>query len=81
MSAAFFSTRFSTPRGSPTKEVPSGLYTSQMSRATFPWLGRQGNTTKESRLGYRYWSDSSMRTKPSMEEPSNMIWLFTAFSI
>lgn len=57
------------------------MYTSQIRRATLPCWGRQGKTTKESRSGYRYWSDSSIRTKPSMEEPSNMIWLLTAFSI
>ena len=61
--------------------MPSGLYTSQMSRATLPCWGRQGKMTKLSRSGQRYWSDSLMRTKPSMEEPSIMIWLSTAFSI
>lgn len=37
--------------GSPTKGVPSVLYTSQISRATLPWLGRQGNTRKLFRSG------------------------------
>jgi len=61
--------------------VPSGLYTSQIRRATLPCCGRQGSTVKLSRSGRRYWSDSWMRTKPSMELPSIMIWLETAFSI
>ena len=65
--------RFSTPRGSPTKGVPSGLWTSQISRATLPYWGRQGRMAKVSRSGQRYWSDSSMRTNPSMELPSIMI--------
>ena len=46
-----------------------------------PCWGRQGSTVKESRSGYRYMSDSWMRTKPSMELPSIITWLFTAFSI
>ncbi len=81
MSAAFFSIFFSTPLGSPAKGVPSGLYTSQMRRATFPCWGRQGRMAKVSRSGRRYWSLSLMRTKPSMELPSIMIWSLTAFSI
>ena len=44
-------TRLSTYRGSPTKGVPSGSWTSQISRATLPWLGRQGKMAKESRSG------------------------------
>ncbi len=62
------------------KGVPSGLYTSQISRATLPCWGRQGSIAKVSGSGCRYWSDSLMRTKPSMELPSIMISLFTAFS-
>ena len=46
-----------------------------------PWEGRQGKIVKLFKSGYRHWSDSLMRVNPSMEEPSNMIWLFTAFSI
>ena len=81
MSAAFFSIFFSTPRGSPAKGVPSGLYTSQIRRATLPCCGRQGRIVKVSRSGRRYWSLSLMRTKPSIELPSIIISLFTAFSI
>src|SRR6266540_4554688 len=47
---------------------------SQIIRATFsPAVPGQGNTRKVARSGRRYMSDSSMRTKPSIEEPSNMI--------
>ena len=80
MLSARRSTRRSTPRGSPTKGVPSVLYTSQNMRATLPPATFSGTMRKLSRSGYRHWSDSWMRVKPSMEEPSNMTWLFTAFS-
>ena len=73
MASARSSTRFSTPRGSPAKAVPSGLWTSQISRATLPYWGRQGRMAKVSRSGQRYWSDSSTRTNPAMELPSIMI--------
>ena len=63
------------------KLVPSGFITLQIRRATFPRCGRHGKIVKLSRSGYRHWSDSSMRTKPSMEDPSSMISLLTAFSI
>ena len=44
---------------------------SQMSRATFSPDGSvQGKTRKVERSGVRYMSDSSMRTKPSMDDPS-----------
>src|SRR5437762_10978917 len=47
---------------------------SQIMRPTFSPLGpAQGNTRKVERSGLRYMSDSSIRTKPSMDEPSNMI--------
>ena len=81
MSRAFRTTRRSTPLGSPTKGVPSVSYTSQMSRATRPWAGRQGKMAKLLRSGNRYWSDSFTRVNPSMEEPSNMIWLFNALPV
>ena len=42
------------PVQSPLEGFPSGSWTSQMSRATLPWLGRQGKMAKESRSGYRY---------------------------
>ena len=51
MALAFSITLLSTYRGSPTKGVPSVLYTSQMSRATLPWLGRQGKMRKLLRSG------------------------------
>src|SRR5471032_1026485 len=47
---------------------------SQIIRATFsPVVPGQGNTRKVARSGRRYMSDSSMRTKPSIDDPSNMI--------
>src|SRR5476649_1475371 len=47
---------------------------SQIIRATFsPVVPGQGNTRNVERSGRRYMSDSSMRTKPSIDDPSNMI--------
>ena len=46
-----------------------------------PYWGRQGRMAKVSRSGQRYWSDSSMRTNPSMELPSIITWPARAFSI
>ena len=47
---------------------------SQMSRATLSPLDRvHGKIRKVARSGFRNMSDSSMRTKPSMDEPSNMM--------
>src|SRR6266545_234063 len=47
---------------------------SQMIRATLSPVGPgQGNIRKVARSGRRYMSDSSIRTKPSIDEPSNMI--------
>ena len=37
--------------GSSIEGFPSGSWTSQMSRATLPWLGRQGKTRKDFRSG------------------------------
>ena len=47
---------------------------SQIIRATFsPVVPGHGKTRNVERSGRRYMSDSSMRTKPSIDEPSNMI--------
>src|SRR5881628_690338 len=47
---------------------------SQIIRATLsPVVPAHGNTRKVARSGRRYMSDSSMRTKPSIDDPSNMI--------
>ena len=59
---------------------PSCPYTSQTSLATFPLWECHGNMRKLSRSGYRYMSDSSIRTKPSTEDPSNIHLLSNAFS-
>ena len=73
-SAASVMTRLSVVRGQPANGVPSGLAMSQMMRPTRAPLGSvHGKTWKVARSGLRYMSDSSMRTKPSIEDPSNMI--------
>src|SRR5216684_5211350 len=47
---------------------------SQIIRATLsPVAPAQGKRRKVERSGRRYMSDSSMRTKPSIDDPSNMI--------
>src|SRR5476649_1215024 len=47
---------------------------SQIMRATFSPVGAvHGNTRKVERSGFRYMSDSSIRTNPSIDDPSNMI--------
>ena len=38
-----------------------------------------GKITQVSKSGYKYISDSSIRTKPSIEDPSNIILLSRAF--
>src|SRR6266567_6984223 len=53
---------------------------SQITRATFPAASPFGSTRKVSRSGRSTMSDSSIRTKPSIEEPSNMISPSSAFS-
>ena len=68
-STAFLSIRL----GSPSNGVPSVLYTSQISLATFPVCGLHGKITKLSRSGLRHISDSSIRANPSIDEPSNII--------
>src|SRR5688500_12653818 len=66
--------RFSVDRGHPANGVPSGLAMSQMIRATRSEPAYvQGKTSKVSRSGLRYMSDSSIRTNPSIDEPSNMM--------
>ena len=73
-SAASAITRFRVLRGQPANGVPSGLAMSQISRPTSAPLGSvQGNTWNVAGSGFRYMSDSSIRTNPSIEDPSNMI--------
>jgi hypothetical protein len=81
--------RFRTPRGSPGKGSPFGVKTSQMTRAdpvcsfslpSVPMPGSHGIALKVSRSGTRNMSDSAMRAKPSMLEPSNHLPRSTASS-
>src|SRR6266571_2283523 len=53
---------------------------SQITRATFPPSSSYGRIRKVPRSGFSTMSDSSMRTKPSIEEPSNMTSPSSAFS-
>ena len=53
---------------------------SQISRPTLPCSAAHGKTWKVSRSGTSSMSDSSIRVKPSIDEPSNMIWPSRAFS-
>src|SRR6267378_2388461 len=53
---------------------------SQITRATFPPSSSYGRTRKVPRSGFSTMSDSSMRTKPSIEEPSNITSPSSAFS-
>ncbi|OPY28283.1 MAG: hypothetical protein A4E28_01677 [Methanocella sp. PtaU1.Bin125] len=72
--------RLRLPRGSPGNGFPLGRYTSQTSRATLPYSLCHGMSVNVSRSGFRYMSDSSILTKPSMDEPSNMTSPSSAFS-
>ncbi len=72
-------TRLRQVRGSPSKSVPSGIFTSQTSRATFPRPPSRGKIRNVLRSGWRSMSDSSMRVNPSIEDPSNMISPSKAF--
>ena len=51
-----------------------------MNRATRPFSGRQGRIAYEFGSGLRSMSDSSIRQKPSIEDPSNQIPSVRAFS-
>src|SRR6266581_3063694 len=53
---------------------------SQMSRAMRPPSSSYGSTRNVSRSGFRTMSDSSIRTNPSIDEPSNMMSPSSAFS-
>src|SRR5712664_1124037 len=53
---------------------------SQITRATLPAASPFGSTRKVSRSGRSTMSDSSIRTKPSIDEPSNMMSPSSAFS-
>src|SRR3989454_9389925 len=53
---------------------------SQMSRATRPPSSSYGSVWRVARSGRSTMSDSSIRTNPSMEEPSNMMSPSSAFS-
>src|SRR5215831_18687941 len=53
---------------------------SQITRATFPPSSSYGSTRNVSRSGFSTMSDSSMRTNPSIELPSNMMSPSSAFS-
>ena len=49
------------------------MWMSQNMRATRCCCGRQGSTTKVAGSGRAIMSDSSMRAKPSIEEPSKLM--------
>src|SRR5258706_15528075 len=53
---------------------------SQITRATLPAASPFGSTRKVSRSGRSTMSDSSIRTNPSIEEPSNMMSPSSALS-
>src|SRR6266568_2722560 len=53
---------------------------SQMSRAMRPPSSSYGSTRNVSRSGFGTMSDSSIRTNPSIDEPSNMMSPSSAFS-
>src|SRR2546425_1075772 len=53
---------------------------SQITRATLPAASPFGSTRNVSRSGRSTMSDSSIRTKPSIDEPSNMMSPSSAFS-
>src|SRR5438477_7908281 len=53
---------------------------SQMSRAMRPPSSSYGSTRNVSRSGFRTMSDSSIRTNPSIDDPSNMMSPSSAFS-
>ena len=73
-SAAWAMARFSACRGQPANGVPSGLWMSQISRPIrSPVFCVHGRMRKVERSGRRNMSDSSIRTNPSIDEPSNMI--------
>ena len=60
-------------RGSPSNGVPSGLYDiTDQYVPLCPAADATERSSNVSRSGCRYISDSSMRTNPSMAEPSNM---------
>ncbi len=80
MAFAFSICRFSVWRGQPANGLPSGSMTSQTRRATFPFGCDHGKMRNVSRSGTRPMSDSSIRVKPSIEEPSNWISPSSAFS-
>ncbi len=69
-----------TPRGSPGNGVPSGIAMSQMTRATRSAPSPMGKIRKVERSGVSSMSDSSIRTKPSIDEPSNIMSPLSAFS-
>ena len=71
-SDARFSCRFSTYRGSPSNGEPSGFSTSQNIRATLASVFH-GISWKVEGSGTATMSDSWIRLKPSIEEPSNPI--------
>ena len=74
MSDARFRFRFSTYRGSPSNGSPPGIKISQNMRATARCsVDRQGSSWKVSGSGSATISLSSMRAKPSIEEPSKPI--------
>ena len=77
----FLTTRFRFDLGSALEGFPSGVYTSQINLATFPYLGSsQDRTSQVSKSGFKYMSASIILTKPSIEEPSNITFPFKAFS-
>src|SRR5213075_2964982 len=53
---------------------------SQITRATLPAASPSGSTRNVSRSGLSTMSDSSIRTNPSIDEPSNMMSPSSAFS-
>src|SRR5699024_6143774 len=59
--------------GSPSKGSPPISYTSQINLADFALSSDQGKILQVLKSGLRYISDSSTRTNPSIEDPSNII--------
>ena len=72
--------RRSTWRGSPSNGVPSRLWMSQNTRASGTFGSPHGSTSNVSGSGIARTSDSWIREKPSIDEPSNVIPSSSAFS-
>jgi hypothetical protein len=62
------------------KGLPSGVVMSQINRPTRFSASPHGKIRKVERSGINSMSDSSIRTNPSIDEPSNMMSPASAFS-